>query len=288
MKWTHIAILQIIIILSVSALLYQHADKIKVIKTPPKTLSKWYKPENKRQVWLHNMFKLRREMQAINLYSASKKDKHLNNWMNKLRDHYLSIGEMVPRWKNKLDVNTLNELQSIISNKRYLEIKPSLNKLQKSCDSCHESFQVITALLYRTPDFSSLKVRVSSNVPISFESHMNALSRHVNQIKIFSDDNMPNQALSSLNTLTLGMEQLGNTCIECHKKGSKMYPNNETKRILNDLTVSLQLGHKKEQGRHLGNLAVTACATCHGTHKLVYSAKELMSSDVDMMKLLKH
>jgi mono/diheme cytochrome c family protein len=110
----------------------------------------------------------------------------------------------------------------------------------------------------------------------------------VNQIKIASGDDMPNQALSSLTDLTEGMERLGNTCIECHKSGSKTYPNNEIKRILKDLTTSLQLGSKKQQGRHLGNLAVTACATCHGTHKLAYNAKELLSSDVDMMKLIKH
>ncbi|MCK5336958.1 MAG: hypothetical protein KAQ67_12390, partial [Gammaproteobacteria bacterium] len=39
-------------------------DSVK-LDTPPASLEKWYKPANKRQVWLHTMFRLRREMQAI-------------------------------------------------------------------------------------------------------------------------------------------------------------------------------------------------------------------------------
>ena len=31
----------------------------------PESLARWYKPENKRQVWLHTMFAMRRELQAV-------------------------------------------------------------------------------------------------------------------------------------------------------------------------------------------------------------------------------
>ena len=37
---------------------------------PPSTIAQWYKPANKRQVWLHTMFRLRREMQAMGEYAA--------------------------------------------------------------------------------------------------------------------------------------------------------------------------------------------------------------------------
>ena len=50
------------------------------LKLPPKSLSQWYKPENKRQVWLHTMFRLRREMLAMQDYSAVKQDKDLQKW----------------------------------------------------------------------------------------------------------------------------------------------------------------------------------------------------------------
>ena len=43
-----------------------------VLDKPPESLKQWYKPDNKRQVWLHTMFRLRREMQAINEYADQK------------------------------------------------------------------------------------------------------------------------------------------------------------------------------------------------------------------------
>ena len=42
------------------------------LEIPPAVLEKWYKPANKRQVWLHTMFRLRREMQAIDEYTTLK------------------------------------------------------------------------------------------------------------------------------------------------------------------------------------------------------------------------
>ena len=175
-----------------------------------------------------------------------------------------------------------------IVEKRYQDIPPSLHKLQKSCDSCHDDYQAISALIYRVPDFSAMKVNISSTESLSFHSHMNELTNKVNQIKIASSDNMPARALSSLKELTLSINQLGDTCNNCHKNNSKIYPNSGIKQTLNDLAVSLQRGNKKEQGRYLGHLAVTACATCHGTHKLAYGVKQVLSADVDIMKLLKH
>ena len=47
------------------------AQAEKALMLPPTSLAQWYKPANKRQVWLHNMFKLRRELQAVVEYASS-------------------------------------------------------------------------------------------------------------------------------------------------------------------------------------------------------------------------
>ena len=39
----------------------------------PESLAEWYKPKNERQVWLHTMFAMRRELQAIAEYAGSHK-----------------------------------------------------------------------------------------------------------------------------------------------------------------------------------------------------------------------
>ena len=46
-----------------------YAEPMVSLKKPPASLEQWYKPANKRQVWLHTMFRLRREMQAIAEYA---------------------------------------------------------------------------------------------------------------------------------------------------------------------------------------------------------------------------
>ncbi len=48
-----------------------YAEPIVSLKLPLTSLEKWYKPANKRQVWLHTMFRLRREMQAIADYAEN-------------------------------------------------------------------------------------------------------------------------------------------------------------------------------------------------------------------------
>ncbi len=51
-----------------------------VVALPPESIGQWYKPQNKRQVWLHNMFKLRRELQAVTYYSSIDDIQHLEKW----------------------------------------------------------------------------------------------------------------------------------------------------------------------------------------------------------------
>jgi len=77
MRWTHFIFLQSLLIAVVGVVVYIHKDKVNIHKTPPASLAKWYMPENKRQEWLHNMFKVRREIQAVKLYSTSNEDELL-------------------------------------------------------------------------------------------------------------------------------------------------------------------------------------------------------------------
>jgi len=284
MRWVYFIILQIVLILLVAGLVYKHSDMATIIKVPPKDLAHWYKPENKRQVWLHNMFKLRREMQAVQFYADNKNNKRLGEWTIQLNEHYLKIGDMVPSWKKKLDISILSTLQTNVINQNYTGVLASVNTLQKNCDSCHTDYQAVTALTYRSPDFSTVEIKPS----MPFDSHMQTLSKNVNQIKIASTDGMPDLAASSLAELKQGMNELGQVCINCHKQDKKVYPSEQMKKTMLSLKQSLKSGLIKEQGRDLGTLAVQACATCHGTHRLTFGAKQLLSKDPNLAELLKH
>ncbi len=284
MRWIYFIVLQTIFVLLVAGLVYKHGNKATIVKIPPKELALWYKPENKRQVWLHNMFKLRREMQAVQFYSDRKDNEHLDEWAVKLNEHYLKIGKMVPNWNKKLDISTLLNIQASVVNKDYTGVLAAVNTLQKNCDSCHIDYQAITALTYRTPDFSTIEIEPL----VPFNTHMQTLSNNVDQIKIASEDGMPDLAISSLVNLKRGMDELGSICSNCHKKDRKAYPSEQMKETMLSLEQNLKTGFLKDQGRDLGTLAVLSCARCHGTHRLVSGAKTLLSKEPSFAELLKH
>ena len=284
MRWRYFIILQTIILLVAAGLIFKHQDKAKLIKTPPIELAKWYKPENKRQVWLHTMFKLRREMQAVEIYAQQQDAEHMQMWTKQLVEHYLKIADMVPAWQKKLTINTMEDLKFASEQQDFSSVLIKHKALQKSCDSCHDDYQAITALTYRTPDFSNIQVTPELN----FVEHMDTLTREVNQIKISAQDGNKALALSSLAGLNDEMITLGETCVDCHKKDRKPYPSEVMKQTLNSLKTSLESGTAKQQGRDLGTLAVLACARCHGTHRIASGAKKHLVKDSSFSELIKH
>jgi hypothetical protein len=284
MRWAYFIVLQFILLLVIAGIVYKHKDKAVIIKTPPAELAQWYKPENKRQVWLHNMFKLRREMQAVQFYAQTKDSRRMEKWALLLKEHSLKIGEMVPSWNEEIDLTTLLSLKVSVDKQDYAGVLTAVDTLQTSCDSCHNDYQALTALTYRTANFSTIDVAPS----VPFNSHMQILIKQINQIKIASEDGMPDLAIASLADLKQDMGKLGRVCSDCHKTDKKVYPSEQMNNTLLSLENSLQTGSLKEQGRDLGTLAVQACARCHGTHKLALGAKTLLSKKPSFAELLTH
>lgn len=284
MRWSYFILLQCLLIAVVAGIVYIHKDQVILVKNPPPSLAQWYKPENKRQLWLHNMFKLRREMQAVHFYAQNNDGKHLEKWVTRLSNHYQKIAEMVPEWGKKLDLEAISSLKKSAKAKRYQGVSLALDDLDKSCQSCHADYRIVVAAMYRAPDFASLEINPST----PFIRHMKKLSAEVNQIKIASEDGMGAIALASLSNLKKSINMLGEICVNCHKGDAKLYPGDVISKTINTLEQSLKTGTLKEQGRALGTLAVLACARCHGTHRLAYDARKVFSANQNWFKLIKH
>lgn len=283
-RWLVFIIVQSLLLAVIAGVIYHHRDKVQLIKTPPASLAQWYKPQNKRQVWLHNMFKLRREMQAVQYYAQLGDQERLDKWLTNLNNHYLEIEKMVPSWGKKLNLEIIAALQQSAANKSFAQIPDQLEQLRENCQSCHNDYRSITATTYRAPDFSTLTV--SDNVDLG--DHMKRLSEQVNLIKIAATDGFNDVALSSLVDLKNSMAELGDTCVSCHKDGSKEFPNAEMSSTLVKLEDALQSGTLKETGKELGTLAVLACATCHATHRLSYDNQQTFANKRPLSELIKH
>lgn len=284
MRWLNFLFIQCILVVMVAGIVYSHKDKVSLFKTPPASIAQWYKPENKRQVWLHNMFKLRRELQAIQYYAHEQKAGPLQKWLDRFSVHYLKIAEMVPEWQKKLDTSALDALQRGIDDKQAGDVTQAIESLEATCDDCHRDYRVVTAALYRAPDFSGMELPGSG----SFDSHMETLITQVNQIKIASEDGLNQLAQSSLADLKKGLNELGESCSNCHDQNPKSYPSDEIRQTIARLEARLLTGSVKEQGQEIGALAVQACARCHGTHRLSFDAKQLFGNERSWLELLKH
>jgi len=282
--------LHLILFAFIANIVVTHSDFLNAVKVPPSSLSQWYKPENKRQVWLHNMFKLRREMQAVEFYAQMEDPVRLNKWAERLNEHYFKIAEMVPEWKDKLSSQLLSDLNEQVEHNKFNDIPKTLEVLSQNCQSCHTDYRVTTAALYRSPDFSGITLSSGSDASesVPYTQHMDMLSKQVNKIKIASADAMSDLALTSLSELVQGMNTLGTTCSNCHKNEIEAYPTLAMTKTIKQLEESLETGTLKDQGRALGTLAVQACARCHGTHRMSYDAGKQLSNKMDWGQLIKH
>lgn len=263
---------------------YTHRDSIALVKVPPQSLAQWYKPENKRQVWLHTMFSLRREIQAIRTYAAADNEKAVADWVGKFSLHYQKLSEMVPEWESRLDRELLGQLQDEQASGNFSAIPGVLSKMQESCDTCHDRYRVVTALLYRAPDFSDAQVEATH----TYSETMSSLNTSINEIKLSFLASKQDQALLSLGSLKEGIDELGGTCVECHKFSPKTYPSEPILKSIAELETQLQTDDVSLQGRALGGLAVLACAECHGTHRIVADTRQLLMEQTSIGELLAH
>jgi len=284
MRWASFILLQCLLLGIAAGIIYLHKDRVIMVKKPPASLARWYKPGNKRQVWLHNMFKLRREVQAARYYAGHGDAEHLEKWVTQFSKHYLKIGEMVPEWKSKLNTEAVSDLRNSAGENRFQDISRTLDKINKSCKSCHTDYRAVTASMYRSPDFSPINVNPST----TFKAHMKKLARQINQIKIASDDGRRDSATASLADLKKSIHTLGRSCVNCHKKDTKAYPSDSINRAISSLEHSLNTGVIKDQGRDLGALAVLACARCHGAHRIAYDIRKTFTDKPDWLELIRH
>ena len=265
----------ILLLFTFSSLSFVYADNMDEevsFSKPPASLSHWYKPENKRNVWHHNMFKLRRETQAINEYMALNDQDHAKKWVLKLVEHYRKIAEMVPEWKDELELEWANKLVVATEKGDFTLIKRAMKKIQMSCKGCHNDYRAQVAAIYRAPDFNKIHVNIN-NEKIPYIDFMKILMRDVNRIKIASEDGDKASAKVALRAVRQGINVLRISCDSCHKntEAKEYYLGNKVTNMLDGLEKAIDVG---KTGRALGEFAVQACAKCHGSHRIVYDLKQ--------------
>jgi len=234
----------------------------------PESLSQWYKPHNKRQVWLHTMFGMRRELQAVEEYVDQKDLKGINKWSERLISHYRRLPEMVPEWEELVDVEVIEALEQAVKKRDFSDIRFNIRRLQKKCRSCHTKYRVLASMRYRSADFSTQTIG-NGEKDYKYTRFMKMISRSLNRVRIAAEDDHWSVASEASKQFQQELDMLGKSCKSCHKD------NEPYERILGSSTLkSIQqmdvgIGEKniKAVKINLGETAVKVCARCHGVHR---------------------
>ena len=251
------------------------------LERPPESLAQWYKPDNKRQVWLHTMFKLRREMQALREYAEQEDASSMKSWISDFSKHYTNIPIMVPEWKDKIKPQLIDTLKKHTENKDFYKVALTLNKINDTCDSCHNDYQAQVTILYRSPNFENIKINDTDDNPQNIENNMQDLSMYVNQVLIALKDGDNNRALLASKKLDIQLNNMVSSCTSCHQ--DDLYPiqrilGETTKNNLNKLQSHISNNQIKESQELMGTIAVTVCSRCHNTHRVVYDIRSRLQS----------
>jgi cytochrome c556 len=236
----------------------------------PESLGQWYKPSNARQVWLHTMFSLRRELQAVREYAALEDGERLRQWAGRLDEHYRSLASMVPEWNDEVEAELAADLLEQARRGDFAAIERSADRLERSCRSCHRQYQALAALRHRWPSFDMLRVGDAQGREHDLTTHMESMSVAVNRIRIASEDQRWDVATQAADTLAGQLEALAATCQACHDDSAprERILGAETSATLATLRQSLDAQDPRGSARQLGSLAVQTCARCHSVHRI--------------------
>lgn len=234
------------------------------LQLPPPSLAQWYKPANERQVWLHTMFRLRRGLQAVDLYSRSGNRELASQWAKRLQEDYNRIGEMVPEWRDRLDPRAIETLLQAVREGDHGRLDQATQQLRTTCQDCHREYAPVTALLYRGPDFSTSWIDEQG-----YAEAMTGLSDAVNSLAIALADGDFGVAEEARGRLAGKLGKLGGSCRDCHQDDSvrERLLGTHLGEELQQLAQLITGQQTKPALRAVGEIAVSVCARCHAIHR---------------------
>lgn len=248
------------------------------LSLPPTSIAAWYKPQNKRQVWLHTMFSLRRSMQAIQEYAALEDAARLDKWSATFLKKYRSIPQMVPEWGDEVELQWADKLEQMVAERQWGEIGKPLKKLGMTCRSCHQEYRAVTAALYRAPQFGEIVVEDSETLEaLSFKDAMVGVTHAMNGFKIAVEDQRKAAATAYLQRFRQRVTDMGSSCESCHKEEAPRARilGEGSMALLDELESKLQ-GDEPGIGRKLGEVGVVVCARCHAVHRSLSDLTEVL------------
>lgn len=248
------------------------------IQLPPETLAQWYRPQNKRQVWLHTMFRLRQSVQAVAHYAARDDHTRLDQWAAELERTYASLLRMVPEWEEQIRPSLAGDVLEAAKSRDRRALGAALDALERKCEGCHRQWKGVVTALYRSPDYTEVRVAaLDGERETDFLEAMENLADTLNALKTAREDGELAAARGATRRLTVQLRQLGTSCDTCHRDtaSSERILGPATFASLEALEAALRAPHDaKASGHHLGTVGFTVCGRCHSVHRTLSDLRE--------------
>jgi hypothetical protein len=248
------------------------------VALPPPAIAQWYKPQNKRQVWLHLMFRLGQTSQAIMSYGKQGDTERMAHWAGLFAEKYRAIPMMVPQWRTEVDETAVTALETGAANRDFPAVRSAMKKIRQTCKSCHGQYKASTVAIYRSADFSKVEVKMGGDT-VSYRNLMKALHRDLTALKIAREDGQPDTARHFSLRFREKLAILEESCSSCHRdpEPKERILGAKTQQTLTALHEALkEPGKTKKSGHLLGTLGYTVCGRCHGIHRNSVEIKKLL------------
>jgi mono/diheme cytochrome c family protein len=255
-----------------------------VLPAPPPELARWYKPQNERQVWLHNMFQLRRTLQAVEMYLETGDRQRALAWAERFREHYGAVAEMVPAWSEEIDGEAVERLVAALGPAGTGSAGHELRRIRLTCKSCHGDYRAVVAALYRAPDYGSITVAgEGEEASQTLAEAMESLSHEVNGVLIALQDERPAAGAGHAAALERGLERIRPSCASCHRDAPPVERilGAATEEALRMLREAIAAGDQRAAGRQVAEVAVTVCARCHGVHRTLGDLRRVIDAALE-------
>jgi cytochrome c556 len=154
--------------------------------------------------------------------------------------------------------------------------------IKRTCEDCHISYQPLVTATYRSPHYDDIRLKDLNGKTQSYKDNMEQLSESVNRILIALDDKHNPIALQASQKLVDQLQALSDSCSSCHKDDD--YPRERilgkaTRQRFEKLLINIKEDKVKDSQKLMGEIAVTVCARCHNTHRIVSDLRNALLPD---------
>ncbi len=247
------------------------------LKEPPEDLSKYYPPKSENYQFLFNMYKASTSFTGM---LTNVQDGDWNNalkWAKALKESYLKIGKMVPKWDKVLKKREINALVKAVKNKDAEGIKANANAVGQSCSKCHSRYQISAKILYHYPSYDMITLEDPVNHS-DYEVHdyMKKMTNSLKLLNIYLADGKKIKAKKEGMNFIKRFNGLTQMCSECHtnKLSEQIYFGKSIKKEVKLLSKAIKNLDKKGIQKHLGNIEMMNCMKCHNVHQVPAMLKD--------------